>query len=363
MTVLWAGYGKIFNLNQVIMKKISLFLLLFISCVTLFGSDVEKVSDNKLGRTPIVLAYVTAGSDVMPDPNYVTHINYAFGYVAETFDGVKIQNEERLRSISSLKDKYPHLKVVLSIGGWTSGRFSEMAMDDNLRMSFAVDCKRIVDEFNLDGIDIDWEYPTSSEAGISSSPADKDNFTLLMRDIRSTIGDDKLLTLASAYTADYYDFKAIDKYIDFINIMTYDMGRPPYHNSPLYKSDHTRDLSSDQSVDKHVQAGIPINKLTLGMPFYGHAVKEIRDFLDFKDLHILDKDYTQQWDSVAQVPYYVDKDGKFICSYDDAKSLEIKCKYLLEKGMLGAMYWEYTCDDADGTLRKVVYNTVMQKNN
>ncbi len=114
-----------------------------------------------------------------------------------------------------------------------------MAADENNRRSFAKDCKRVVDEFGLDGIDIDWEYPTSNMAGISASPADKANFTFMMKDIREEIGKDKLLTLATAANARYIDFKGIDPYIDFVNIMSYDMGNPPHHHSGLYRSKYT----------------------------------------------------------------------------------------------------------------------------
>lgn len=343
------------------MKNRIITLLITISCLISAHAQTESKEINQLGKTPIVLAYITSGDGIMPDPNYVTHINYAFGKVNDTFDGIVIQNEKRLKQISALKKQYPHLKVMLSIGGWTSGRFSEMAGVKETREAFAKDCKQVVDRFDLDGIDMDWEYPTSSEAGISSSPDDIDNFTQLMKDIRENIGDDKLLTFASAYTASYYDFKAVNPYIDFVNIMTYDMGRPPYHNAPLYRSEFTKKLSVEESVDAHVKAGIPLNKLTLGMPFYGHAIKKIGDFINFNSIHSLDSLYTEKWDEKGQVPYYVDKDGKFVCSFDNAKSLELKCKFLLDKGMLGAMYWEYSCDDAEGTLRKTVYNTVMEK--
>lgn len=348
-------------------NRISLFLSLLCCLLFSYGTvyaqySIDTNSSKHIGRTPMVLAYVTSSKDApLPDPSFVTHINYAFGYVSESFDGIIIQNESRLKEISDLKKLYSDLKVLLSIGGWTSGRFSEMAADNTLRNSFAMDCKRVVDQFNLDGIDLDWEYPTSSMAGISSSPDDTENFTLLMRDIRSTIGNDKLLTLASSSNAKYVDFRAIDKYIDFVNIMTYDMGRPPYHNSPLYQSEHVRKLSADESVDAHIAAGVPINKLTLGLPFYGHGIKKFNDFVDYKDLIHLKSSYTEKWDSSAQVPYLVDELGDFVCSFDNPKSLEIKCKYLLDRGMLGAMYWEYNCDDADGTLRKAVYNAIMNK--
>ena len=92
----------------------------------------------------------------MPDPQYMTHINYAFGHVNESFNGVKIDNEERLRQIVDLRKQKPELKVLLSIGGWGSGRFSEMAANDEYRRAFAADCDRVVKEFALDGIDIDW---------------------------------------------------------------------------------------------------------------------------------------------------------------------------------------------------------------
>ena len=78
--------------------------------------------------TKVIVAYVTSWSSIMPDPQYMTHINYAFGHVSETFNGVGIANENRLREIVALKAQKPELKIMLSIGGWGSGRFSEMAM-------------------------------------------------------------------------------------------------------------------------------------------------------------------------------------------------------------------------------------------
>ena len=121
----------------------------------------KKATDEK-----VIVAYVTSWSRVMPDAQYMTHINYAFGHVTKSFDGVRIDNEKRLRSITALKRDNPHLKVMLSVGGWGSGNFSEMAADKHLRRSFAKDCRRVMEEFNLDGIYIDWEYPTSRAAGI-----------------------------------------------------------------------------------------------------------------------------------------------------------------------------------------------------
>ncbi|MDE6225745.1 MAG: glycosyl hydrolase family 18, partial [Muribaculaceae bacterium] len=171
----------------------------------------------------VIVAYVTSWSQVIPDPTTVTHINYAFGGVKDSFDGVNISNPERLRTIANLKKNNPDLKVLLSVGGWGAGNFSEMAADPKLRRKFADDCLRIVKEYNLDGIDIDWEYPGSSAAKISSSPDDRANFTLLMRDLCETLGNNRLLTIATSAGAEHIAYTDLIPYLDFVNIMTYDM--------------------------------------------------------------------------------------------------------------------------------------------
>ena len=364
--------------------KFTKFLLIALLALNFAGCS-QRQPENNL----VVLAYVTSWSSVMPDLDYITHINYAFGHVNEEFNGIMINrpprpdsdnndgranSEDRLRSIVELKKQKPSLKIMLSIGGWGSGRFSEMAADETNRLAFAADCQRVVKEFGLDGIDMDWEYPTSSSAGISSSPEDTDNFTLLMRDIRQAIGNDKLLTLASAANARYVDFKAIEPYIDFVNIMTYDMGRPPTHHAAFKPSEYTRN-SCIESVNKHVKSGMPINKLTLGIPFYGRGIDTIPGFIDYKNIinrngalgiivrneEIMLEGYTEKWDEDAQVPYWIDAKGKFVLTYETPRSIAIKCEWLRQKGMLGAMYWDYNGNDDEGTLSKAVYNGVMGK--
>jgi chitinase len=318
------------------------------------SSKVKTVDDK------IVLAYITGWSSIIPDPNCLTHINYAFGQVNETFDGVKISNKDRLRQIAQLKEQYPGLKVCLSIGGWRSGGFSEMAANEISRKAFAADCKRIVDEYKIDGIDMDWEYPTSTEAGISASPDDTGNFTLLMRNIREAVGKDKLLTLATIADARFVDFKAIDKDIDFVNVMAYDVARPPYHHSGLYRSEHSGRITTEEAIIAHIDAGVAPNKIVMGIPFYGHGTGEIPDFIDYKNIIQLTK-YQRQWDNTAKVPYLNDSTGLFVCCYEDPESIGYKCDYILTKGLRGAMYWEYSTDSPDGSLRWAVFNGIFRK--
>lgn len=321
------------------------------------GEEVVAASrDSK-----VVVAYVTSWSEVMPDPQYMTHINYAFGHVNESFNGVKIDNEERLRQIVDLRKQKPELKVLLSIGGWGSGRFSEMAANDEYRRAFAADCDRVVKEFALDGIDIDWEYPTSSMANISSSPDDTENFTLLMQDIRAAIGNEKELTLATVASARYIDFKAILPSVDFVNIMAYDMASAPKHHSALYPSGHSGDITSDGAVTAHLKAGVPPSKLVMGMPFYGRGGDGYPSFQDYNKVGNTDTQYTEKWDEVAQVPYLADKNDTLVFGFENPRSLAIKCQYILDKDLLGGMYWDYSGDNEQGDLRRTVADNLLGK--
>ena len=318
-----------------------------------FSTEIKKPITEKPSK--VVVAYVTSWTSVIPDAKLVTHINYAFGHVTDNFRGVRIDGPDRLRRMVALKGDNPDLKVLLSIGGWGSGRFSEMAADANNRKSFAQDCLRVINEYNLDGVDIDWEFPTSSSAGISSSPNDTKNYTLLMEEIRKAIGDKKLLTLASAVSGDYVDFGAINPYVDFVNIMGYDISGGTQHHSGLYRSSMSGYLSVDEGVNKHVAKGFPINKLVLGLPFYGHGKKGIvAEFIDYKEILKL-TGFTEKWDDIAKASYLTTGSGEFVCTFDSPRAIAEKCKYIKNKNMLGAMYWDYSGDTDDGILRKAVF--------
>lgn len=344
------------------MKKIKMMMAaalgVLVSCGSVKSGE-EAIAASR--ESKVVVAYVTSWSEVMPDPQYMTHINYAFGHVNESFNGVKIDNEERLRQIVDLRKQKPELKVLLSIGGWGSGRFSEMAANDEYRRAFAADCDRVVKEFALDGIDIDWEYPTSSMANISSSPDDTENFTLLMQDIRAAIGNEKELTLATVASARYIDFKAILPSVDFVNIMAYDMASAPKHHSALYPSGHSGDITSDGAVTAHLKAGVPPSKLVMGMPFYGRGGDGYPSFQDYNKVGNTDTQYTEKWDEVAQVPYLADENDTLVFGFENPRSLAIKCQYILDKDLLGGMYWDYSGDNEQGDLRRTVAENLLGK--
>ncbi len=323
-------------------------LILASAALLAFAPASPAAESNGDAAPKVVVAYVTSWSDVIPDPTHITHINYAFGHVNETFDGVRVDNLDRLRQIVTLKKQNPGLKVLVSVGGWGSGRFSEMAADAKKRKAFAKSCKKLVKDFNLDGIDIDWEYPTSDAAGISASPADTDNFSLLMHDLRKALGKGKLLSIATVASGEYIDFPAIIDDLDFVNTMTYDMGNPPYLHNALFPSENTDWMSADQGVKAHMAKGVPANKLVMGVPFYGRGHREA--MRDAKGEH--------RWDNKAKVPY-VAIDDTLALGYENIRSMRYKCRYILENDFRGAMYWEYSSDGPTHKLAKTVKEMIL----
>ena len=316
------------------------------------GSGTETPPPTQPKDGYIIVGYATYWDKTMPDPTYLTHINYAFAHIKNDFQSLDIKNETRLAQIAALKTRHSGLKVMLSVGGWGAGNFSEMAANETYRKKFCQNCSSVVRKYSLDGIDIDWEYPTSGDAGISHSPADKRNFTLLLKDLRSVLGAEKLITMASASNADYIDWTSALPYLDFVNIMTYDMGKPPYHNAALYPSSMTKNGDShncDGSVKRHHEKGVPYDKIVLGIPFFGHdGTEEVYyNEIQFEGLN-------KCWDATAMVPYLTDASGKMVITYDDAKSVKLKAEYIKAKDLRGAMYWNLEADDADWTLSKAI---------
>jgi chitinase len=327
-----------------------------------------------------VVAYVTYyGSDI-PNTTYLTHICYAFAELYVTggvYKGFKIQgSEQRFQSIVDLKKNKPGLKILLSFTHIVSnsdnsqgGGFSALAKNSEYREKFAEDCLSFIKKWGIDGIDLDWEFPGISWSGHASDPAvDVQNHILLMKELRETLGSSYTLTYAG-YVKDkqttstgskYIDISAVDKYIDFVNIMTYDMDEAPKAHSAL--SDSRAYCDCERAVNAYTNAGISPQKLVLGVPFYGrHAFSGTSASISYKSIITLGGEYKiDNWDSIASVPY-VTKNGTYFCSYDNAKSIGIKANWLNSKNMKGMMYWNSGEDDSNRTLAKAVWNSTMKK--
>ena len=326
-------------------------------------------------------AYVTYYGSSTPDPGSMTHINYAFAelYVRDgVYQGFKVQgNVSRFEQIAALKSKDPQLKICLSFTHTVSnsdnkqdGGFSAMCKSVSGRKAFAEDCLAFLERYHLDGVDLDWEFPGLSWSGAACDPScDTDNYVLLVKQLRETLGSAYTISYAG-YCTDkvsvtggyrYVDIKGMDPYVDYVNIMAYDLDEAPHHHSALNDTRAYKDCN--RAVNAYLQAGIAPGKLVLGIPFYGRrSFSTSPTAISYSMILQLDRYQFRrnQWDETASCPYVATMGGAFYCGYDNPRSIGIKGAWVREKGMLGLMYWEYDQDDAKGTLRKAVWNAVMQ---
>jgi chitinase len=176
------------------------------------------------------------------------------------------------------KTRYPRLRTVFSIGGWTDSQwFSVVAGDATRRNRFADAVNAFMNNNRFDGVDLDWEYPTGGgQGGNTASPNDPQNFVLMVQAIRARIGTGKLITIAASTDLGKLGnfLLPLANALDWINIMSYDYAGPwtsnAMVNSPLFRGPNTPDSQSD-AINRYMNAGVPRSKLTMGLAFYGRG--------------------------------------------------------------------------------------------
>ena len=360
------------------------------------GSTDTGTLCTDIGQTPIVLAYFTEYTETLPEVSLLTHINYAHGRFKnpKTGDGgivITESDKAPIAKVVALKSVNPKLKVMLMIGGWGghADGFSMMARDASKRTLFCQSVKNLLDQHKLDGVDIDWEYPTqSADNETGCDPSDTQNFNLVLEELRATLGTSKIISFASKSDAKYVDWKTAMKYLDYVNVMTYDMGAAPDgHNSPLKRGNKFTHRSWEQSIEAHVNGGVAKNRMVMGCPFYGKAEKEPKTdadkvFVDskgklgysikYKDIVpivqnnsymgvALKKKLHRVWDAQSMVPYLADDTGRNYLSYDDPESIAAKGYYVANNKLLGAMFWEYRGDTDNHDLLKALTKALYGK--
>jgi chitinase len=335
----------------------------------------------------------------------LTHVNYAFAnvsdagecvlgdayadtdkaYPGDTWDPGVLRGS--FHQLQLLKAAHPKLKTLISVGGWTwSGKFSDAAATDASRKKLAASCAAFADKYGFDGVDIDWEYPGGGGLpGNTSRPEDKQNYNLLLGELRAALGPSKLLTIAApsgpAIIAQL-DPAGIAAHVDWINVMSYDFNGPwgtmTGFNSPLRASQPdptTPGFNADAAISAYLAAGVPASKLNLGAPFYGRGFAGVGAtnhglFQPFTgpsqgtwemgvlDYHDIAQNYlgtmTRYWDDVAKVPWLLDPAKGVMITYDDPQSMAEKTAYVKSKGLGGVLFWELSGDDDKHTLLDAV---------
>jgi GH18 family chitinase len=269
----------------------------------------------------------------------LTHINYAF--VTPTMEGGynAVDHAEKLEHLVAYAHAFG-VRVLASIGGWNNGdtnAFDAIAADPRLTLDFCESTMALIDEYDLDGIDMDWEYP---DAG------DSQNFASLMGALAEALhAKGKLLTVAVSADADhgqYFADSLLDE-VDYLNIMAYDDGyrQPGVHHSTYAFAEAAMNY---WLVDRSV----PADKAVLGLPFYGRSLKD-RHSTTYKSILAKDREAPGK-----------DVSGEF--GYNGFATVRAKTLELARARGSGVMIWQLN-QDASGeySLLNAIFDAVKER--
>ncbi len=365
--------------------------LLFVLAASAFKPPVRKAASY------VVIAYVGGFRGLINADSIavekLTHLNYAFVDIRDGQAWLHNEHNDTINfsRLNAARSRNPALKILISIGGWSwSKHFSDAVLTDSSRRLFAASAVGIVAAYGLDGVDIDWEYPGMPGDNNGFRPEDKENYTLLFKALRERFdsltqrtGRLYQLTTAVGASDDFIRHTSMDsaaRYLDYINVMSYDFKESGgklsgHHTNLMTDPDDPAHRSADRAIRAFEAAGVPADKIVIGVAFYGHGWKmESTDnhglfrpsvapfrvgggYTYIRDSLVGQKGYHHYWDRKAKAPWLFQPEEKIFISYDDERSVKAKCKYTEKNHLAGVMFWEYF-GDRKGYLLDVIDHTL-----
>lgn len=368
------------------------------------GDPVATHGERVVGYYPSWATYERDYQVAEVPGDLLTHVNYAFVNIDETgacavgdpygdlekvFPGDGAEPgapHGNFHQLTLLKARFPHLRVLLSIGGYSwSTAFSALAATEAGRGRFAASCADLMERHGFDGLDVDWEYPGGGGEA-PGVPADTANFTALLAAMRAELDarGEFLLTAAvpaSVRLVDQIEVERIHEHLDWLNLMAYDFHggweTTTNFNAPLAAvagdpSPMAGVFHVEGAVDAYLERGCPAGKLNVGMPFYGRGWAGVGPTAEGLyqpasgaatvgtwepgtfDWHDVAQNYlprlTRHWSEEAQVPWLYDAATMTMISYDDPESLAAKARLVRDRGLGGAMAWDLSGDDGGNNL-------------
>ncbi|MBY7144402.1 hypothetical protein KFZ56_15365 [Virgibacillus sp. NKC19-3] len=380
-------------------------------------SNTEHLIQTKQNKKdPIIMGYWNGDKKIENFPaNKLTHINYAFAYIDEEGnvhpDSSYKEAENDFKELNKYKEKNPHIKSSISIGGWgpNSKYFSDVASSKKSREEFAqATIDKFIIKYNFDGIDLDWEFPVEGGTDeLHYDPNDKENLTLLAKEFRDQLDQlekennrEYLLTAATPAgryqsqgpydPADSYDFEGLSKYLDWIYVMAYDIGNGfspvTNFNTPMQpvNSDPTPDEikkwnNVSGAVEYYQKQGVPTDQLVLGTAFYGRSFEVSSEenqglyqeyestgpspqWNEIKKDYLKDPDWKEYWHSTAEVPWLFNSDTNMFLAYDNPDSINKKAQFINKHNLRGGMIWHIGQDDNQNSLLNALSKPVLKIN-
>ncbi|KAJ3279138.1 hypothetical protein HDU79_000838, partial [Rhizoclosmatium sp. JEL0117] len=371
-------------------------IVLAVLAATVFGA----VADKFVGLYILDGEYVTRINFTS-----VTHVFYAFARLDASSGNLILPSAFDQNTVTNIHNGNPRKpKAILSIGGYVETGFSTIFNSASLRSNFISSVVSTIQQYGLDGVDIDWEYP--GRPGISNNylPADSANFIIGLKALKTALAAANLNSTVSAtslphgftgpdgnYLTDLSGFAAN---LDFLNIMGYDMNGGSWTTSSAPNAPLGTPAYGDKSAGGIdvltlglIKAGFPANKLALGVPFYGHYVKTVQSMTansasnqaassnsgqpgawidsstivspvyttDFSSNAIYYKtlqmfiqnpanNLVQNFDPVTMTPWFYDITNSVYVTYDNPLSIYVKGYYSACLGLKGVFAWEFMQD-------------------
>lgn len=336
---------------------------LFLAALFLIISHTSFSQKNKL---EVIAYYAGPAERVDSFPiEKLSEIIFCFAHLKGNQLYITPRDTPTLKKLVSLKSRNPQLRVVISLGGWGGCKTcSDIFSTKENREAFASSVKKVNEHFGADGIDLDWEYPAIE--GFPShhyKPEDKTNFTKLVETLRQTLGNKYEISFAAGGFTKYIDssieWKKVMKIVDRVNLMSYDLvngyATTTGHHTALYSTPQQIE-STDNGVTKMIELGVPANKIVIGAAFYARIWENVPDtafglyqpgkfkngvsYKNFEKELSPENGFIYHWDPVAKAPYMYNPQRKLFATFDDKKSIELKTKYAIDKGLNGIMFWQ-----------------------
>jgi chitinase len=391
------------------MKKHLLFAAMLI--MASISSCIRPVPDKGV---KIMAYYFPSRENFNPDIlplDKLTHIIFSFTEVLG--NEMKFQNDSTgilLKTLVMEKKKHPNLKVMIACGGWGgSGGFSEMSRTAETRKKFVESVVAFIREYNLDGLDIDWEYPGMEGIGNPYVPEDKENFTSLMRELREgmdKIGKDQVLTFAVAGWEEFFNHVELDKvmpHVTYMNVMSYDLAggddKFTSHHTNLgwvkmediegtpaaaiirEEGDSTKPYSAEKIIAYCMNKGVNPGQIVIGGAFYGKGWigvppannglyqsnrghwRERNSYSAIREKREDKNGFVRFWDPIAKAPFLYNATDSIFLSYEDTVSIRFKTEYAIKTGLGGIMFWSLGGDTPQDGLVDAIYKAKMKSIN
>ncbi|MGN5114258.1 glycosyl hydrolase family 18 protein [Aeromonas jandaei] len=293
-------------------------------------------------------------------------------------------------ALMALKQAYPDLKILPSVGGWTLSDPFYFLGDKSKRDTFVASVKEFLQTWKFfDGVDIDWEYPGGQGANPKlGSPSDGATYVTLMKELRAMLDELESQTgrkyeLTSAVGAGYdkiedVDYRAAQQYMSHIFMMTYDYNgawsnTELGHQTNLYAAswDPNTKYTTDKAVNLMLAQGVDPGKLVVGAamygrgwtgvsgyqgnnPFTGKATGKVKGtwedgVVDYRDIvnNRMGSGWEKSYDEVAEAPYLFKASTGDLITYDNDRSVKAKGQYVLANKLGGLFSWEIDADNGD----------------